>query len=91
MARPRHTAVSGMISFRTLGGVELKDAHGRDLRALLSQPKRLALLASLGVNNHHQHYLALRLDPEPIVRSEVDTVRARLGRLSGPSVVGMRP
>ncbi len=52
-----------MIRLRTLGGVDLTDPDGRELRALLAQPKRLALLA----------YLALA-DPSPFRRR--DTVVA---------------
>src|SRR5215208_3837389 len=36
-----------MIRLRTLGSLELRDAGGRDLDALLAQPKRLALLVYL--------------------------------------------
>ncbi len=36
-----------MIQLRTLGGVDLKDSEGRELRPLLTQPKRLALLIYL--------------------------------------------
>ena len=42
-----------MIRFRTLGGLELSDSQGRDLHALLSKPKRLALLAYLASHNRH--------------------------------------
>src|SRR5947208_4596586 len=45
--------MSRMIRFRTLGGLELSDSQGRDLHALLSKPKRLALLAYLASHNHH--------------------------------------
>jgi len=45
--------VSRMIRFRTLGGLELSDSQGRDLHALLSKPKRLALLAYLASHNRH--------------------------------------
>lgn len=38
-----------MIRFRALGGVDLRDADGRELRSLLAQPKRLALLAYLAI------------------------------------------
>jgi DNA-binding SARP family transcriptional activator len=38
-----------VIALRTLGGVDLRDSHGLELRALLAQPKRLALLAFLAV------------------------------------------
>src|SRR5258708_5699334 len=36
-----------MIELRTLGALELRDATGRELRSVLAQPKRLALLAYL--------------------------------------------
>jgi serine/threonine-protein kinase len=42
-----------MIKLRTLGGMELTDSRGRELRALLAQPKRLALLVYLAAHNHH--------------------------------------
>ncbi|MEW5916787.1 MAG: protein kinase [Gemmatimonadota bacterium] len=38
-----------MINFRVLGTTELRTADGRDLHALLAQPKRVALLAYLCV------------------------------------------
>ncbi len=38
-----------MIQLRTLGAVDLKDSEGRELRPLLTQPKRLALLAYLAL------------------------------------------
>jgi DNA-binding SARP family transcriptional activator/TolB-like protein/Tfp pilus assembly protein PilF len=38
-----------MIRLRTLGGVDLHDAHGAEVRPLLAQPKRLALLVHLAL------------------------------------------
>src|SRR3989442_11531422 len=38
-----------MIELRTLGLVDLKDVDGREIRAVLTQPKRIALLAPLAV------------------------------------------
>src|SRR3989442_1118147 len=38
-----------MIELRTLGLVDLKDVDGREIRAVLTQPKRIALLAYLAV------------------------------------------
>src|SRR6266566_3671792 len=38
-----------MIRLRTLGAVDLKDSDGRELRPLLTQPKRLALLTYLAL------------------------------------------
>src|SRR3989442_3385360 len=38
-----------MIELRTLGAVDLRDRDGRELRAVLAQPKRLALLVYLAV------------------------------------------
>ncbi len=45
--------IGGMIKLRTLGGVELTDSRGSELRSLLAQPKRLALLVYLASRNHH--------------------------------------
>jgi serine/threonine-protein kinase len=39
-----------MIQFRVLGTLDLRDADGRELRTVLAQPKRLALLAYLAAN-----------------------------------------
>lgn len=36
-----------MITFRMLGGVELRDSNGTEQRSVIAQPKRLALLARL--------------------------------------------
>src|SRR5437899_3245715 len=38
-----------MITLRTLGGIDLRRADGRELRSVLAQPKRLALLAMLAI------------------------------------------
>src|SRR5437762_1383411 len=38
-----------MIELHTLGGLDLRDAKGRELRVVLRQPKRFALLAYLAV------------------------------------------
>src|SRR2546421_2573395 len=38
-----------MIRLRTLGAVDLKDSEGRELRPLLTQPKRVALLTYLAL------------------------------------------
>src|SRR6266566_4881061 len=38
-----------MIQLRTLGAVDLKDSEGRELRPLLTQPKRVALLTYLAL------------------------------------------
>src|SRR5437867_1936198 len=38
-----------MIELRTLGAVDLRDRDGREIRAVLAQPKRLALLVYLAV------------------------------------------
>jgi serine/threonine-protein kinase len=40
-----------MIEFRTLGGLELRGADGRELGAVLARPKRLALLAYLALSS----------------------------------------
>jgi serine/threonine-protein kinase len=38
-----------MIQLRVLGGIGLRSSHGEELRAVLAQPKRLALLAHLAL------------------------------------------
>lgn len=64
-----------MIRLRVLGPVELLDSHGRELRAVLAQPKRLALLACLVVGprgfRRRDSLLAL-------LWPELDTGRARV-------------
>jgi DNA-binding SARP family transcriptional activator/TolB-like protein/Tfp pilus assembly protein PilF len=41
-----------MIHLRTLGGLDLRDADGRELRPIIGQPKRFALLAYLAQAGH---------------------------------------
>ncbi|MGH7552523.1 MAG: BTAD domain-containing putative transcriptional regulator, partial [Longimicrobiales bacterium] len=53
-----------MIQLRTLGAVELRGSDGAELRPILAQPKRFALLAYLAVNasrgfQRRDHVLAL--------------------------------
>jgi len=43
-----------MLQLRTLGGVDLTDSDGRDLRPILTQPKRFALLAYLALARSSQ-------------------------------------
>jgi DNA-binding SARP family transcriptional activator len=43
-----------MIQLRTLGGLDLSDSDGRELRPVLAQPKRLALLVYLALVNSHR-------------------------------------
>jgi DNA-binding SARP family transcriptional activator len=42
-----------VFEFRMLGALTLHGAHGRELRGLLAQPKRMALLAFLGAATPH--------------------------------------
>src|SRR3989475_12984156 len=57
-----------MISFRMLGSVELRDAQGRDLDAVLRRPKLLALLGYLTIARprgfHRRDTLVALLWPE---------------------------
>src|SRR5207245_3279298 len=46
---PGPVRMAAAIAFQTLGPVGLADAAGRELHALLAQPRRLALLAYLAV------------------------------------------
>jgi hypothetical protein len=38
-----------MLNSKTLGGVDLRDEDWRELRSILAQPKRVALLAYLAL------------------------------------------
>ena len=42
-----------LIELRTLGGLDLHDSHGRELRAIFSAPKRAALLTYLAIATPH--------------------------------------
>ena len=57
-----------MIEFRTLGGLDLHDAQGRELRAIFSAPKRAALLTYLAIATprgfHRRDTLLALLWPE---------------------------
>ncbi len=57
-----------MIEFRTLGGLDLRDSHGRELRATLSAPKQVALLTYLAIATpggfHRRDTLLALLWPE---------------------------
>jgi DNA-binding SARP family transcriptional activator len=64
-----------MIEFRTLGAVDLRDEGGHDVRSILQQPKRLALLAYLAVarpRGFHRRDILLAL-----LWAELDQQRAR--------------
>jgi len=64
-----------MIRLRTLGGMDLHDAHGAEVRPLLAQPKRLALLVYLALarpRGYHRRDTLLAL-----FWPELDTERAR--------------
>jgi DNA-binding SARP family transcriptional activator len=50
----RFETVRRMIELRTLGELELKGSDRRELRTILAQPKRLALLTYLAVSAHRQ-------------------------------------
>ncbi len=45
-----------MIRFQTLGALDLRDADGRELGAVLRQPKRLALLAYLAIGSPRRYH-----------------------------------
>ncbi len=53
------------------------------LSTFLREEGRLAALTGdpIGAIRAYQHYLALRSDPEPSTKPEVDRVRAELARL----------
>lgn len=64
-----------MIKLRTLGGLELTDSRGSELRALVAQPKRLALLVYLAAHNHHAY--RRRDSMVALFWPELDTEHAR--------------
>src|SRR3954451_12875745 len=45
-----------MIELRTLGGLDLRDGNGNEIRSVLQQPKRLALLAYLALASPRRHH-----------------------------------
>lgn len=86
-----------MIRLRVLGPIELLDSQGQELRAVLAQPKRLALLASLVVGprgfRRRDSLLAL-LWPELDARraraalnQAVRFLRRELGESSGTVII----
>ncbi len=68
-------AVTPMIELRTLGGLGLKGADGRELPAILAQPKRLVLLAYLAA--HHDHGSCRRDSVVALFWPELDDAHAR--------------
>lgn len=79
-----------MIELRTLGSVDLRDAGGRDVQAVLAQPKRQALLAYLAIARprgfHRRDTLLALFWPElnqqrarAALRKAVFVVRRHLG------------
>jgi DNA-binding SARP family transcriptional activator/TolB-like protein len=64
-----------MIQLRALGAVDLRDAHGGELRPILAQPKRFALLAYLAVNANRG--FARRDQVLALFWPELDNERAR--------------
>jgi DNA-binding SARP family transcriptional activator len=88
-----------MIELRTLGGVDLRDAGGKELRAVLAQPKRLALLVFLAVARprgfHRRDTLLGIFWPEldqtrarAALRKAVLVVRRGLGEAGEQTLVG---
>ena len=80
-----------MISFRTLGLLDLRDAEGAGLDSVLAQPKRTALLAYLAVATppgfHRRDLLAALFWPEldenharSSLRSALHFLRRSLGQ-----------
>jgi DNA-binding SARP family transcriptional activator len=45
-----------MIELRTLGVLDLRDGNGNEIRSILQQPKRLALLAYLALASPHRYH-----------------------------------
>jgi hypothetical protein len=86
---PRHRVVAHLWETRGEWGRALaairRRPHGavRYLAADLHKEARLAALAgdTTGAVHAYRHYLALRLDPEPVLRPQVEAARAVLARL----------
>ena len=86
-----------MAHLRTLGAVDLRDADGRELRAVLAQPKRFALLAYLAAaapaGFHRRDALLALFWPEldaAHARDALNTALAFLRRSLGSGVVVSR-
>jgi DNA-binding SARP family transcriptional activator len=69
-----------MIRLRTLGTLDLRDAEGVELRSILAQPKRLALLVCLAVGTPHGFHRRDRLLALFWPESETERARATLNR-----------
>ena len=83
-----------MYRLRTLGTLELRDASGAESRPVLTQPRRLALLAYLAIAGPHRYLrrdtlLALFWEDQPIDRGRASLSRALyfLRHELGPRVV----
>ena len=86
-----------MVRFQTLGHIDLRDNHDHEIRAILTQPKRLAVLAYLAIASpagfHRRDRLAALFWPE----SDSGKARAALSRVIyalrtelGPDVIVSR-
>jgi serine/threonine protein kinase/DNA-binding SARP family transcriptional activator len=81
-----------VIRLQVLGSVQLADTAGRELRAVLAQPKRLALLAYLAITNrlHRRDRLVAMFWPElddAHARGALNQAISFLRREVGPSAV----
>lgn len=83
-----------MIRLRTLGTLDLRDTHGHELRAMLAQPKRVALLAYLALalprGLHRRDALLALLWPDHDVdhaRNSLNQSLHMLRRHLGPDVI----
>ena len=67
--------------------LQQEKGRGAEAAAHLREEGRLAALAGDRAEaiSAYRHYLALRSDPEPVLRSKVDEVRAELAKLVGKS------
>ena len=76
-------AGTGLIELRTFGTLDLRGSDGRELRAVLAQPKRLALLTYLaaaapGASTFHRRdtLLALFWPDQDVTRARAALSRA---------------
>jgi len=69
-----------MIRLQTLGALDLTNAEGSELRAIVAQPKRLALLTYLGVATPHGFHRRDSLLPLFWPERDTEHARASLSR-----------
>ena len=69
-----------MVRLRSLGTIDLRDAHGNELRAVLVQPRRFALLVALAVTRPYGFQRRDRLAALFWPEESAERARAALSR-----------